>query len=81
MLEAALVLLIAGLAYWLGWKHRDNWDWVRSLFLKYTKLGEGVSELEQPQPRSLIIEPRDETPAERAKREQDELIESLNPPR
>jgi hypothetical protein len=76
MLAAALVLLIAGLSYWLGWKHRDNWDWLRALWLKKTH-----PDVFPDQPKSMIVEPHNETPAERAKREQDELIESLNPPR
>lgn len=73
MLEAAVVLALCGFAYWLGWKHRDNWDWLRALQLKRDH-PEVLNESH-----SSIIEPRYETPSEKALREQKELTDSLNP--
>jgi hypothetical protein len=75
MLSAALVIALCGVAYWLGWKHKDNWDWLRALWLK--KAHPDV--LEPEAPRSSIVEPRLESPTQQAKREQEELLARLNP--
>lgn len=76
MLTSLLLLIVVAVAYWLGWKHRDNWDWLRALWLK--KVHPNVLE-DTEQPRSSIVEPKPETPMQKAQREQEELLERLNP--
>lgn len=76
MLDAVAVIALILLAYWLGWNHRSHWEWIKGLgdHLATTKK---TAEL---MPTSSIIEPRYETPSEKALREQKELTDSLNAP-
>lgn len=73
MIDTIAVIALMLFAYWLGWKHRDHWDWMRAMVLK-AKRPEAIEE----QPKSMILEPKPETPTQRAKREQEELLEGLN---
>lgn len=76
MISSLIVLLVAIGAFALGWYQRELWERVKRL-----ELSPAQKPQEEPEePRSMIFEPRDETPAERAKREQDDLIRTLNPP-
>lgn len=74
MLTSLLLVALLALAYFLGWKHKDNWDWIRAMVLKATH-----PDVLQEQPKSSIIEPNDETFEERIRREQKELVDKLNP--
>jgi hypothetical protein len=75
MLEAVAVIAMCAVAYWLGWKHKDNWDWLYVMLLRKNH----SDVLDEELPHSSIVEPKVETPTERAKREQEELLERLNP--
>jgi hypothetical protein len=74
VIEASFVIALCGAFYWLGWRHRDNWDWIRAKWLETAH-----PDVSGDKPKSMILEPKPETPSERAKREQDELLESMNP--
>ncbi|HEU5187933.1 MAG TPA: hypothetical protein VFT87_05540 [Candidatus Saccharimonadales bacterium] len=74
-------LLLAVCAFALGWFLRDMRDKVKEAYafvrsLRDLKVDNELSVT----PRSSIVEPKVETPGERAKREQEELLERLNAP-
>lgn len=70
--EAVLVLALCGVAYWLGWKHRDNWDWLRAQTLK-----SGHPDVVKDEgPQSMIVEAL--TPEEEAKQAFAERVKRLN---
>lgn len=78
-MQSSLAIVLACLAcLWLGWYLRDLRQLVQ---LVWDDLHNAIKRREAPaeEPRSSIVEPKQETPMERAAREQKELQERLNP--
>lgn len=77
-MQSSLAVVLACLAcLWLGWYLRDL---RQSVHLVWDDLLNAIKKQHTPleEPRSSIVEPKVETPGERAKREQEELLERLN---
>lgn len=78
MTNSLFVLLIVIWCFWFGWFLRDMWEWLRRIQSKVASLKATPPPPAEAPPVSMWVEPREETPQERAQREQDELIERLN---
>lgn len=79
MSNLAFVLSII-FAFCLGWFWRDISDKVKEFATFLQSLKDLPEEQPVARPLSAIIEPRYETPSEKALREQKELTDSLNAP-
>lgn len=81
-MQSSLAFVIAcSLSMWLGWYLRDLRQTIQLVWDDLAKRIKAKEPMQDTAPRSMMVEPREESPGEKAQREQKELLDSLNPPR